>query len=483
MTRSFPLALLVAGLAACAPVSPEQQAVGQAAEALGGRDRLLGIRTLALAGEGTQWNLGQDMTIDATGQTFAVTGYRRTMDLTGGRIRIEQTRTPNFLYFQGQAPQTQAFGLDGDVAYSVSASGGISRASAQVAKDRFAELHHHPVVLVRAALGQGATLANARTEGSERLVDITLPGGGPFILGIDEATHLPTRIRSTTAHPNLGDVVIETAFEDYADVSGLQLPARLITKTDRFKTAELRFGRATVNGDTGEVAAPEAARTAAEPSGPPTVNVVAESLSPGVWLLAGQSHHSALVEFGDHLMLIEAPQNEARTLAVIAKARELVPGKPLTTLVSSHFHFDHSAGLRAAVAEGLAVITHRGNVAYFEEAVKRPFTLQPDALARSPKPLGIEGVDDARVVEDAMRRVELYHIAGNPHADTLLMAYLPKERLLVEVDAFSPGSAVHPYAANLLENIRDRKLRVDRIVPLHGTVVPFDELVKAVPAS
>ncbi|MGE3888296.1 MAG: hypothetical protein AB7H81_17820, partial [Vicinamibacterales bacterium] len=94
MTRSLPLALLVAGLTACTPAPPEQLTVDQAAEALGGRDRLLGIRTLVLSGEGTQWNLGQDMTIDATGQTFAVTGYRRAMDLAGGRMRIEQTRTP-----------------------------------------------------------------------------------------------------------------------------------------------------------------------------------------------------------------------------------------------------------------------------------------------------------------------------------------------------------------------------------------------------
>jgi glyoxylase-like metal-dependent hydrolase (beta-lactamase superfamily II) len=483
MTRSFPLALLVAGLAACAPVPPEQQVVNQAADALGGRDRLLGIRTLVLEGEGTQWNLGQDMTIDATGQTFAVTGYRRAMDLAAGRMRIEQTRRPNFLYFQGQAPQTQAFGLDGDVTYSVSASGGISRASAQVGRDRFAELHHHPVPLIRAALGPGAAVTNARTEGTERLVDITLPGGPPFTLALDETTHLPSRIRSTASHPNLGDVVIETSFENYADVSGIKLPVRLITKTDRFKTAELHLTRPTVNGETGDIAAPEAARTAAVPSGPPAVSVVAESLAPGVWLLAGQSHHSVLVEFGDHLMLIEAPQSEARTLAVIAKARELAPGKPLTTLVSSHHHFDHSAGLRAAVAEGLTVITQESNVAYYQEAAKRPFTVQPDALARSPRPITVEGVNDARVVEDATRRIELYHIAGNPHADTLLMAYLPKERLLVEVDAFSPGSTVHPYAANLLQNIRDRKLRVDRIVPLHGSVAPFAELVKAVPVS
>jgi hypothetical protein len=58
------------------------------------------------------------------------------------------------------------------------------------------------------------------------------------------------------------------------------------------------------------------------------------------------------------------------------------------------------------------------------------------------------------------------------------MAYLPRERILVEVDAFSPGAAVQPYAANLLENITKRNLKVDRIVPLHGTIAPFGDLVK-----
>lgn len=482
MRSTLATLFLTAGLAACASPTPEQQAIADAAEALGGGDRILAVNTLILEGEGTHWNMGQDMTIDATGQTFAVTGYRRAMDLTAGRMRVEQTRTPNFLYFQGQQPQTQRFGLDGDVAYTVAASGTAARAPALTAADRLAEMHHHPLVLVRAALGPQATVTGVRTEGSEQMVTVTLPGGGPFTLAMDATTHRPTRISSQASHPNLGDVVVETRFDDYAEADGLQLPQRLTTSIDRFRTAELRLSRPSVNADAGDLGAPEAARTSPVP-GPPAVNVVAEPLAPGVWLLGGQSHHSALVEFDDHLMLIEAPQSEARTLGAIAKARELVPGKPLTEVVSSHHHFDHSTGLRAAVAEGLKVITHQANVAYYREAAERPHTRQPDLLAKSPKPITIEGVEDARVIEDKARRVELYHIAGNPHADTLLMAYLPRERILIEVDAFSPGSAVHPFAANLLEQIRARKLRVDRIAPLHGPVVPMAELVKAVPAS
>jgi glyoxylase-like metal-dependent hydrolase (beta-lactamase superfamily II) len=472
-----------AGLAACTAAAPEQQMLADTVAALGGHDRIESAKTLLLEGEGTLWNLGQDMTMEATGQTFAVTGYRRAIDLGGSRMRVQQTRTPNFLYFQGQAPQAQVFGVDGDVAYTVAANGTASRAGAQASRDRITELYHHPLVLVRAALDPKAAGTNVRTEGGEHMVDVTLPGvSGSFTLAVDATSRLPTRIRSMSANPNLGDVVIETRFSDYAEEGGLQLPRRLETHTDRFKTAELRLSRAAVNGDAGEVAAPEAVRAAAVPA-PAAPNVVPEVVAPGVWLLGGQSHHSALIELSDHLMLVEAPQSEARTLAAIAKARELVPGKPLTQLVSSHHHFDHSAGLRAAVAEGLTVITQQANVAYYQEAAKRPFTLQPDALAKAAKPATIEGVDDERVIDDAARRVVLYHIAGNPHADTLLMVYLPKERVVIQADAFSPGSSVQPYAANLLSGLRTRKLQVDRIVPLHGAIAPVAELVRAVPAS
>jgi glyoxylase-like metal-dependent hydrolase (beta-lactamase superfamily II) len=247
---------------------------------------------------------------------------------------------------------------------------------------------------------------------------------------------------------------------------------------DDFTTSDIRLTKQAVDGDAGDLAAPAAAASAAVPAAP-AVNVVAEEMAPGIWLLGGQSHHSALVEFSDHLVLIEAPQSEARTLGAIAKARELRPDKPLTTLVTTHHHFDHTAGVRAAIAEGLKVISHAGNSGFFEEMAKRPHTITPDALAKNPHAVTVESVDAERVFKDDAMEMVLYHVAGNPHSDTMLMVYFPRERLVVEVDAYSPGAAVNPYAANLLENITKRKLRVDRIVPLHGAVAPFGELVKA----
>ncbi len=472
----YPVILLLAATIGCASPTPEQQFIDDAAERLGGRDRVIAVRTLLLEGEGTQFNMGQDMRPGASGQTFTVSGLKRQVALAEHRMRTELTRTANFAFFQGPAPQRQVQSLDGEVAFNVAPNGNAARLTAQASEDRRAEYYHHPIVLVAAALAPGAAVANVRAEGAERLADITTADGQRLIMAIG-ATGEPTRIESQSYHANLGDVTLSTHFADYQEHDGVRLPSHVITKVDDFTTAEVRFPVQRVDAATDDLAAPAAVASAAMPT-PAAPNVGAEQVAPGVWLLAGQSHHSALVELGDHLMLIDAPQSEARTLAVIAKARELQPNKPLTKVVTTHHHFDHTAGIRAAVSEGLTIVTHSGNRAFFEEMAARPHTIVADVLSRNPKPVSIETVDDELVIEDPARTVGLYHVAGNPHSDTMLMIHLPAERVIIEVDAYSPASQAHPYAANLVDNILRRKLRVDRVVPLHGAIAPFADLLK-----
>ncbi len=481
MKRTAWLSLLaVATLSAC---SQQTRIINDAAAALGGSEQIQAVRTLTIEGEGTLGNLGQDMRPDATSQTYTVTDYTRAIDLAAGRARVEQTRTPNFTYFQGPASQKQVMGIDGDVGYNVAPNGNAARVSDAAANNRRAEMYHHPLMIVRAALDPAAQVENPRNEDSQSVVDITTSTGLNFTLAIDNDTKLPTRVTSRTYNTNLGDVTIETSFADYQDVNGLQLPARLTTNTDNIMTADIRVANQTVDGDVGDLAAPAAAASAAPMTGPPPANVTVEEVATGIWLLAGQSHHSVLVEFSDHLTLFEAPQNDTRALAVIAKARELRPDKPLTHLVNSHHHFDHSGGIRAAVSEGLTIITHQANASFYSQAVERPHTIMTDALARNPMPLKIETVDDEMVLQDDTMTVNLYHIAASRHADTLLMAYFPRERLLVEADPFSPGRDINPFAANLLENVRRLNLRIDRIVPMHGGVSPFSELVRVAQAA
>lgn len=477
--RLVPLVGLVVVLAGCTRLTPEQQLARSVAEALGGIDRVTTATVLTLEGTGRQFNLGQDMRPGLANQTFDVTAYRRDYDVAAPRLKVTQTRTPNFMYFQGPQAQTQVQGVDGEAAYNVGASGRAARTSAAVAAERRAERFHHPLVLVRAALTPGTAPSTLRTVGTERLLDISTDAGTiTLVVGADG---LPARIESAGTHPNLGDVTLTTTFAEFAAINGLNLPTRLTTKVDDFTTGEYTVTNRL--DDTASLDAPAEVTAAAAP-GPPAVNVTVEEVAPGVWFLAGQSHHSVVVAFSDRLVMIEAPQSEARSLATIARARELRPGTPLTHLVMSHHHFDHSTGVRAAIAEGLTIVTEQGNEAFVNEMAARPFTRLPDALAKAPAPVTVEAVATSQTMSDGTRTLELLHVAGNPHSETMLMAWLPKERILIEVDAFSPGGAYHPFAANLLEHIERLKLRVDKIVPLHGAVVTLKDLVAATrPAS
>ena len=471
--------------AGCASTPPERAIINDAATALGGADKIQAVNTLTIQGSGQNLNLGQNQSPDATEPVLAVSGFTRSFDFAGNRSRLEQVRTASV---GNTAPARQILGLDGDVAFNVSPAGAATRASAAAAKDRRAELLHHPVGALRAALAQGAVDANPRKDSTNDVVDITTADGLKLTLHVDSQTKLPSKVTTMTDNVGgpLGDMAVETSFANYTDTSGLKLPGRLTTKNDKYTVADIQVSRSTVNGDAADLAAPADVKAAPAPPAAAPATVTAEEVGKGLWYLAGQSHHSVLVEFADHLVLIEMPQHEMRSAAVVAKVKELRPGKPIKYVINTHHHFDHSGGIRTAIAEGATVITHEGNKAFVEAVAARPHTMTPDALSRSPKPAIVEGVSDKRVLQDSTRTVEIHHVAGSVHSGTMLMVYFPAERLIVEADLYNPPAApaattpgttapppVFPFTPNFVDNVKRLGLKVDRIMPIHGRIVPF----------
>ena len=466
----------------CGPATPELQLLEEAAEALGGHRAVSEVTGMVLEGSGRTYRLGQNLTPRADLPYYEIENYRLQLDFENRRWQLRQDRTSTFLTGNPLYGVRQTYGFDAGTAYD-EGDDGMVRASDRVAAERRAEMHHNPVGILQLGFDETSTASNLREEDGQQVVDIATADGVQFTLYVDGATMHPSRVVSTRYHPMLGDVAYETVFEDYAETGGLggfqarlTLPRNYTTRLDEYTIAEYRVATDT------QAQLDDLSVSAAEPPSD-AVTVESEELADGVWHLKGGSHHSALIEFDEFLALVEAPQSEARTLAVIEHARGLQPEKPLQYVVNTHHHFDHAAGIRAAVSEGLTVITHEINRPFFEALAARQHTIEQDALARNPQPIEIEPVaaDDVYELSSGRRTLQITRIVGDPHCDGMLMAYLPRERMLFEVDAFSPGAAAAPFAAALLENIEERNLRVSTIVPLHGPgVATLDDLESAV---
>ena len=210
---------------------------------------------------------------------------------------------------------------------------------------------------------------------------------------------------------------------------------------------------------------------------PPPVMVAVEKLAEGVFYLTGGSHHSLAVEMRDHIVVVDTPQNEARAAAVLAKAKETIPNKPIRYVVTSHHHWDHLGGIRTAIDEGATIVTHQSNKSFLERVAKTPHTLGPDRLAASRRAVRIMTIGDRGQLTDGTRTIELHRLQNLEHTGDLLVVYLPKEGIIAEPDAFTPpaqpaGTLIAPavpFAKALYDHIQRNKLNVQVIVPFHGS--------------
>jgi glyoxylase-like metal-dependent hydrolase (beta-lactamase superfamily II) len=368
--------------------------------------------------------------------------------------------------------QRQLFLLSGDQAWNVVADAAIPAPIALL--ERQAQLWGTPHGVVKAALANNGTKQG-------RTIAFTLPSRVPVKATVD-AQNLIERVEMAVPNPVLGDTPIEITYAEYKDFGGVKFPTKIRQTAGGFPSLDLTVTDVRPNAAV-EIAVPDDVRQSANPY----ARVATQMVADGVWYVTGGTHHSVVVEMSDHLVVVEAPLNDERTLAVLAEARSLAPGKPVRYVVNSHHHFDHSGGLRAVAGEGITIITHEINRPFFERTLAAPAALRPDHLAKSGKKGVVEGVRDKRVLTDGTRTVEIHHIAGVLHDDGLLMVYLPREQLLVQADTYTPLPAgatpptpPSPFNVGLADNITRLGLSVDRHLPLHGRMVPMAELNRTI---
>ena len=461
--------------------TPEVAAISSAADALGGADRIRAVKTLTMEAEGINPNVGQNLTPDAPLTDWKVTEYKKSIDLAHWRLHYAQRRDAKFPFSMANINR-QNYILDGAISFNLDREGKTSRAPDAALRDRRIEMLNHPVAIIRAALDNKVTASHLRKEGPTQVLDLKTQQGDELTLTLDAATHRPASLRWIGSSDNLGDIHNETFYSDYAPLNGLQLPRHFVNKIDfrNYTTVDLRISKNVVDRDVGNLEAPAAIKSAAAPQ-PAPITVDPVEAAPGVWLMKGSGNHSStLYIFDDHKTLFEAPASAAQAAVVIAKARTIVPEKPLTEMIISHHHFDHTGGLRTVVAEGLTIISHQGNEQYFRELASRQATLHPDQRALHPMPFKFRGVGEKTVLKDKALEVDLYQLQGNIHSSYTLVAWLPKYKILSQSDLFDAGWYYFLWTDNYFANLQRLGLRFDRDLPVHGRIMGYDDEMRIV---
>jgi len=430
--------------------TPAARLLDQVVVAMGGRERLQRVETLVYTG------FGQDAYMDGGGNITAdlnsppkwraIADAQRSIDLKTRRALVQQRRAPMF-------PFAAPFGLNWNRASAVQAG---------------ADLLDHPLPVVLAALDPAARLGAVSVEEGLPVLQFTTAEGTAVAMGVDPATHLPAWSRRVVPHVNLGDVAVTAYFTGYVAQDGVQLPYGLMNRFDWRNQVTLMFqvDSYRLNAPAGQMPAIPPAPAPAVPAAPA---VTVTPLAKGAWdVRVGNNNGGPVIEFADHLVMFEANGSAAATLARIDAANKLVAGKQVTTLIVTHHHFDHTAGLRAAVSRGLKVVSHRGNEAIFREMVARPAIVFPDDLARNPHPLVFVPVDERLVLEDRTQRLEIYHVLGHSHMANAVFAYLPAARIMMEGDLGDAEWTWHWWASALNANIKAYGIDPRLNVAVHG---------------
>jgi glyoxylase-like metal-dependent hydrolase (beta-lactamase superfamily II) len=468
--RSY-IALAVVGLATLAGAGCSQQTPLQKAAALLGTEQ---VKTLQFVGSGKNFSVGQNYTSTDPWPEVTVKSYTGLINFETGSARVEMVREMGAVMpkgggapFFGEQRQVQA--VSGDYAWNVPAMAGAPAAPNPDAQpERMLAIWTTPTGFVKGAIANNATSTPNGTG-----ADVSFMVGGKYKVEgtINEAGQVE-KVRTWIDHPIVGDMLIETTYSDYKDVGGGAIrPTHLVVTQDGFPSLDLTLSSVTLN-PAADIVVPDNVKAFQ----PPPVNVTADKLANGVFYLKGGTHHSFAIEMTDHIVVVDTPNNQARAEAVLAKAKEVIPNKPIRYVVTSHHHWDHLGGIRAAIAEGATIVTHESNKAFIERVATTTHSIRPDRQSEVKNAAKVETVGDDGQLTDGKRVIELHRLQGYDHTGDMTVVYLPADRILGEPDAFTPlpmpGAALIPPAVPsaraLADNIKRLKLNVRTIAPFHG---------------
>ena len=486
--------VLAAAVASAAAAQDAKTVINNASKAMG-YDQLKSIEYSGSGVEGTA--LGQAQSAAKGWPHFTLKNFTRYIDVNAG------TGQQTALRSRPAEPDGQLAG-GGGLAPQAEAQNTTVIAANAGWNARLDVALSPPGFLKLASSASNATVSQRSMNGKKYTVvsfpvEQKAPSGQQYTLsGYFDAQNMLTRVETKVEEAVVGDVVVDQDYSGYKDFAGVKFPASIVqtraglawsnlTVTDVKANAPAPAPPAAAGGRGGRGGggggAPPEGRGQAAGGGsrggagrggaPAAAAVTSKKLGEGIYLITG-GYRSVAVEMKDHIVLLEAPQSEMTTTAILAEVKKAIPNKPIKFVVNTHQHSDHSGGLRAAAAEGITIITHESNKPLYEKwFTNTRGLLMPDKLSQSEKKARFEYIGEKKVLKDSKNTIEIFHMKA-AHAEDMLIVYLPSIKAVFEADAFNPPApnAAPPQQVNGLEKLLaakldELKLDVNTIISVH----------------
>jgi glyoxylase-like metal-dependent hydrolase (beta-lactamase superfamily II) len=484
---------------------------------LGGKPALAALQTISATITDTRSLLDEGYLPEdgaAAASTFAAT---LRWDLGARNLRIDYQRAVGFP-FPGTYTYTELLRADGGWRDGIDNFFGAppgALASERWASARRQQLFLHPEVLAR-------ELASGKLTGKDAGIGVI--GGvlhhrlevadtvSPLTLWIEVGTGRLSKLSTVENEYLRSDVAVEAFYSDWQPVAGgVSLPRRAVLTVDGEVVHEELRTAITMNpvleptvfavpgGGQPSVITNEAKRgershqfyemfsAVGIPLAGGQTSVQANEFKPGVWHLSGGSHNSLVIEQASGVVVVEAPLYQDRSRALLSWISTKFPGKPVTHAVATHFHGDHSAGLRTFVAAGATVVAGDAALGLYRRVFSARRTVEPDDLSAAPRLPTLRGVAPGEVITlaDATRPVKIYTV-NTTHAADMIVAVV--NGVLFVSDIFSPGIPASPAALReLRQAITDNPtIAVERLAGGHGgtaTLAELDALINGTPTA
>ena len=363
----------------------------------------------------------------------------------------------------------------------------VTPQQADVSKPWAASLEFYitPWGFLKGAAENNATVSRRKVEGKSYTIlswspAVKAPSDKSYVInGYVNEQKIVDRVETWLGENIMGDMHILATYTGWKDFGGVMAPSKIVQTRGGWPFFEVTVTAAKANPtDVVTLVPPPAGGRGGAGGGPPAaapLTVTSEKLGDGLYRLTTGpgSYDSVIVEFKDYIMMLEAGQSVARGLAYVDETKKLIPNKPIRYVMNTHPHSDHTGGLPALVEEGATIITQKNNEAFLEKVLNTPRTLLNDTLAKNPKKAKIEAVAEKKVYSDGTRTVVMYHVSPVPHSNGLMIAYMPKEKILFQGDfSVNPGEPANDHVKALVPILEKLNLDFDRYINVHTSAAP-----------